>query len=276
MKQILINNIGEDVHFHSVYGLYQRWWKKKSFFSYLSTPRPNHGLMYILSENVQITLKDGKQMNFKFGDILYLPKGLYYSIKFSDKNAEFYSLLINFSMYKKDEDELSFYKDATLLVSSASAKYSDIFYTIINQSIASLHNKLSIMSAFYTLLDLLAQHQEKCSHMDDEYKQIAPATIYIDNHVNENPPIPELAKMCMMSESCFRKHFKKCTKMSPAQYKIKVKILKAKQMLKTDTITTDEIVTALGFYDLSYFYKIFKKETGLTPAEYLQKQKSDL
>ena len=53
---------------------------------------------------------------------------------------------------------------------------------------------------------------------------------------------------------------------------MKSKIKKAVQMLKTDAITTAEIASELNFYDLSYFYKMFKKETGMTPAEYMQKE----
>ena len=64
-----------------------------------------------------------------------------------------------------------------------------------------------------------------------------------------------------------------CTGISPSNYKIKSKIEKAMQMLKTDTISTSEIVSELNFYDLAYFYKMFKKETGLTPAEYIKRTK---
>lgn len=275
-EQIPINKAGESVHFYGVYGLYQRWWKKKSTFSYMTMPRPYHGFMCVLSEEMKITSKNGEQRSFKYGDILYIPKGLCYSVEFYDSKTEFNSLLVNFLMRDEKKGEFVFYNDITRLVSSASARYTDDFYTIINQYAAAVNNRFSIMSAFYSLLDNLARHQEKKMLMSNEYNLIAPAIIYMDSHVNESLSVPELAKMCLMSETCFRKHFRKYMGISPSKYKIKAKIRKAKQMLKTDAITAEDIVTELGFYDLSYFYKIFKRETGVTPAEYLQKENKKL
>ncbi len=45
-------------------------------------------------------------------------------------------------------------------------------------------------------------------------------------------------------------------------------ILEAKRMLMDKKFTVNEIATELGFYDYSYFTRLFKKHTGITPTNF--------
>ncbi len=53
------NGTNEEMIFFNVYGIFLRWTRQSSF-SYLETPRPNHGLMCILCDSVRIEYPDGK------------------------------------------------------------------------------------------------------------------------------------------------------------------------------------------------------------------------
>lgn len=44
-------------------------------------------------------------------------------------------------------------------------------------------------------------------------------------------------------------------------------------MLRDTDMTIDEIVYAVGFGDVPYFYKLFKKINGCTPVKYRQENK---
>ena len=48
----------------------------------------------------------------------------------------------------------------------------------------------------------------------------------------------------------------------------RIRIEKAKKMLENKVILVEQIAALCGFESPSYFIKIFKKETGLTPLEY--------
>lgn len=268
MREILINNIGDNTQFYDVYGIFQIW-NKKSTYSYMANPRPNHGFMCVLCHSITIISNNGNREVFRRGDILYLPKGYSYFVEFYDDKSEFNTLLINFNMRDSLGDDIVFYKKVTRLVSSASARYTDIFLRIINRYRSDVNSYFSLMSDFYGLLDILARHIGKKRLLNNEYKIIAPAIIYIDSHINENTTVAELAKMCLVSETCFRRYFGICMGMNPSRYKIKTKIKKAKQMLGTGDMSANDIAAELGFYDLPYFYKVFKKETGITPAQYV-------
>lgn len=47
-----------------------------------------------------------------------------------------------------------------------------------------------------------------------------------------------------------------------------IKVKKAVTLLKADNISVSSIAETVGFYDLSHFYRVFKKKIGCTPVEY--------
>ncbi|AKN32626.1 AraC family transcriptional regulator [Clostridium carboxidivorans P7] len=64
------------------------------------------------------------------------------------------------------------------------------------------------------------------------------------------------------------KLFKQHTDFTPIQYISKIRVDKAKELLKQGDISILEIAYATGYKSLSNFYKCFKDQTGYTPSEY--------
>ena len=56
--------------------------------------------------------------------------------------------------------------------------------------------------------------------------------------------------------------------MTPLQYRDKLVVDKAKVMLKLEEITISEIAEILGFADVAYFSRFFKKHVGVSPSEF--------
>ena len=78
----------------------------------------------------------------------------------------------------------------------------------------------------------------------------------------------------MMSETAFRRAFLETTGFSPAQYKVHLRIKKAKELIRySPDISTDMLVEELGFTDSSYFYKTFEKVSGETLKQYRKRYK---
>lgn len=69
--------------------------------------------------------------------------------------------------------------------------------------------------------------------------------------------------------------FKQHTDCTPAQYLTKIRIDKAKEMLKQSDTNILEIAYGTGYRSVSTFYKCFKEQTGHTPNEY-RKSRGDL
>lgn len=78
----------------------------------------------------------------------------------------------------------------------------------------------------------------------------------------------ELAGCVYMSPDYLTKLFKKETGMSLSEYIIQKRLALAKQLLEETELSIVEISQRTGFSYSSYFVRIFKKKTGVTPQQY--------
>lgn len=264
MEKIGFNEVSDLVVFSDIYGILQHWDCKKGF-SYLDTPRPNHGFLFILCDRVVITYADKESESYSKGTVLYLPEGLCYGISFYGvANEEKITLLINFKMHTTGGASLCFGTKIFATATGMGELYADEFYKIIF-AFKNTHNSMPLIKAsFYKIIDNILKH----ALADTEHGRVMPAIVYIDRHIEETISVSKLAKLCALSETCFRKYFKADMGMPSSKYIRKRKIEKAMEILRIPESTIGDAAYGLGFYDLSYFCKCFKSETGITPQSY--------
>ncbi|MGJ9460347.1 helix-turn-helix domain-containing protein [Oceanobacillus sp. CF4.6] len=87
---------------------------------------------------------------------------------------------------------------------------------------------------------------------------------FFDKQIDKN----ELAELTFTNLSHLARKFKKETSMTITGYQQMLRINKAKYLLKSETISIEEIAWIVGYDDSSYFTRVFKKETGYTPSYY--------
>ena len=80
-----------------------------------------------------------------------------------------------------------------------------------------------------------------------------------------------LAKQHNVSYSYFRKMFKKYTGVSPGQYHLQLRIMRAKELLISTDKSIKEISYELGFQSIFYFSNLFKRKTGIAPSNFKKK-----
>lgn len=103
----------------------------------------------------------------------------------------------------------------------------------------------------------------------DNSSPVNRAIRYMNSNYMQQISIKEIAYNLNMSESSLCQYFKRVTGISPNQYYTKIKLEKAKEMLKSESVT--ETAFNLGYLNISYFIMIFKKVYGLTPKQYKMK-----
>lgn len=64
--------------------------------------------------------------------------------------------------------------------------------------------------------------------------------------------------------------------MSFLDYLTNVRIEEAIRLLNGQSDTIKEVAAKVGYKDIKQFRMVFKKYTGLTPSEYIQKRKAGL
>lgn len=97
---------------------------------------------------------------------------------------------------------------------------------------------------------------------------IAAALRYIDEHLEQNLSLEELAASQHISPVYFHKLFKKALGVTPYRYILDKKIAIAKNQLIMTNHSCLDIALSLGFSSQSYFNYAFRKETGLTPLQF--------
>lgn len=91
---------------------------------------------------------------------------------------------------------------------------------------------------------------------------------HIQAHLGENIKIPELARLCFLSDSQFRKRFRAQFRFSPREFILRTRLQVASNMLITTDEPIIEISLKCGFSDQSYFTRQFSKFMGKTPKQY--------
>ena len=91
---------------------------------------------------------------------------------------------------------------------------------------------------------------------------------HIQDHLGENIEIPELARLCFLSDSEFRKRFRDQFRFSPREFILRARLKVASKMLINTDEPIIEVSLKCGFSDQSYFTRQFSKFIGKTPKQY--------
>lgn len=271
METLSVNQITHKHIFCDIFGLAQSWngLTKPKGWSFMGSPRPHNGFMYIIEGTVRFSYADGSTEVFKSGDLLYIPKGCEYQTVFFSRPEEIADLLVQFTIRDFGGNEYIFSNKVERLIENTPERIAKDFWTIRSLSANVIKPYLQITKTFYGLLEKI-QAQLIMDEEDDKGKSvIAPAIMYLDFHVGDSISVAELAKMCLLSETAFRKAFKSYTGMSPAKYRTALKIQKAQSMLQSSAeLSVAEVAESLGFYDISHFHKTFTAYVGMTPDKF--------
>lgn len=98
--------------------------------------------------------------------------------------------------------------------------------------------------------------------------QIAPALDYLREHYNEDIRIRDLARVCNVSESHFRRIFQECMNMTPGDHVNVIRIREATRLLLKSHATMEEVAYRVGYGNVSTFNRNFKKMLGVTPYQW--------
>ena len=153
------------------------------------------------------------------------------------------------------------------LYSRKSGQWSGIEKALMNfnlpdqiQSVSEIRQKIIeiIMSCF---------RMEDMSEIDGKTR-IQMAVQFIKEHYSENLTVNDLAEVFNMSPNYFSSIFKKEILQSPVNFITGIRIKEAQEMLVSSNLSVADIAQKTGYEDGQYFFRVFKKYTGMTPLQY--------
>ncbi len=133
------------------------------------------------------------------------------------------------------------------------------------------------LAARARLLELLVHLGRAWSRSQDERPApiaagqrdaVACATAFMEERYSDDLSLRAIADAAYLSPHHFSELFKKRTGLSPWEYLGKLRIERAQELLRTSDAPITEVAMAVGFSDSSYFARVFKTQTGLTPRDW--------
>ena len=94
---------------------------------------------------------------------------------------------------------------------------------------------------------------------------------YIEVHYAESIQVAELAGLCYFSEYHFMRFFKKHMNMTCVQYINNVRLEKSVEQFERGNTSILDVSLSVGFHNLSYFHRAFKKEVSYDTSFLYQK-----
>ncbi len=151
-------------------------------------------------------------------------------------------------------------------------------YHLIDQSVENIYEKfctrIHYCGSIEDIFSLLIHYvQQSLDHILEEKKQadsrpIRIAKQYIKENYMKPISLEEVSDYVGFNASYFSTVFKKETGINFLEYLSEVRMNEAKELLKNTKLNVSEICEKVGYSDVKYFTKFFKRIVGIKPNEY--------
>ncbi|MBR3848702.1 MAG: helix-turn-helix transcriptional regulator [Oscillospiraceae bacterium] len=214
---------------------------------------------------VGIQLRGRAEHTFKFGNFEISEGSLYFLNRRDDYKAEVIEPCEAFSIHFTTYEEID-----TQSFCTSAANPTAIVSILQKAELAKTSGDvLSLLSHLYRLCSEVGRAREKAYAPKD--RRILCAKEYIDTHFSEAGCIDVATGESSLSLRRFCELFKNIYGVTPAKYLTSLKIEHAKGLLITGRFSVGEVSEMCNFSDIYYFSKVFKRETGMTPSEFIKK-----
>ena len=224
-------------------------------------------LLYYTKGKEKFFLKDGITSDAKEGSFIFFkPYEKQHRINESSVVAESYFICFN----APDDFDLLGFESGKVYNAPLVMKVCDSFEEIIKEiQLRNPHFEKICASKLFEILSNLKRTQEPLNFEMMQYGDKIASVITLMRRKNyfENT-LEEYAEICKMSKFHFLRVFKEITGESPIEYRNKIRIERAKELLHDKNLSIKEVGIKLGYNSPSYFCDAFKKKTGISPKEY--------
>jgi len=118
------------------------------------------------------------------------------------------------------------------------------------------------------LLHAVEQFRQSLQERGNRSRFVELAIDFTEQHFTEPLTMNQVADHLFLNPSYFSKLFHEKTGETFSKYLIRLRISKAKELLKQTTLKIYEVAEQVGYQDFRHFVKLFKEQEGMTPAQY--------
>lgn len=225
-----------------------------------STGRGRSCLMLIIEGNCEFEWM-GEKTQVRAGGLVYLPESSHHIYRTTSETIRY--IQINFNMLLEDGQTFNLSDHPLLLEDTLDEEGQMLCHQI---QAAFFSDSLRMQSLMYHLFSRLSAGAREGSRDSIIHSRLSPALQKLEQTVTREVPTRELAALCSLSETHFRRLFRRYTGLSPTGYRNQMRVRLACRLLKDPASTVSEIAWQLGFESLYYFSRVFRAETGKSPS----------
>ncbi len=234
---------------------------------------PHFELLYMI-RGVREMEFNGRLFKARAGDLIVFKPG--------DEHVEFAgTACVSYFYLRFKPEELAGAKvslpdalDASpVLALPGKGQFIDIFNRMLDEQASCSEDSRLLMNAY--LLEFLVKLRRAMGEtMGESYpgesvdSRILGAMEQIQRGIGGELDLERVAKRAFMSASHFSHAFKERFGESPKSYQVRKRVEMAKDMLRDSSMSAMEIAHELGYADPYFFYRQFKRKTGMTPSEF--------
>ena len=94
---------------------------------------------------------------------------------------------------------------------------------------------------------------------------------YINLNYTERITLDDLSKKLSINKYYLQKLFKRYVGLSPNEYVIRMRLTRAKELLRTTNLSVSQVSMDVGISNIGHFITLFKQHEGITPNAYRQR-----
>ena len=224
-------------------------------------------LLFVRGGSLQYLL-DARRYRLQAGDIVFIPPNTSHRPLFLDKLVEPYSRFVLWvsPLYAGQLNE-AFPQDGLLpaeafVLRTAATPWQETLGALFRAGVQESYNHQTAR----------ARAGEHALRPQAERQELLDALlVYIENHLQDRITLADTARRFLVSESSVNQLFRKRMKVSFYRFVTQRRLIAAKVLLQ-DGLPAEQISARVGFGDYSSFYRAFKREYGISPAEYRRLQ----
>lgn len=220
-----------------------------------------------------------ERIHTSHGDILSIPAGLSHSVVIPENPAEPYRRYVLWLSQEYLQilqtmflgESLPSSSEACLFPSGAAAweHLAEYFHRCIQESERRLFRWDAAVFGIATELSvhLARLWQGMQGDEQDKPELLDQITRYVENHLSERITLADAASRFWVSQSTVSQLFRRRVGVSFYRYVTLRRLSESKVLIKSG-IPMEQVSISVGFQDYSSFYRAFKAEYGLSPAQY--------
>ncbi|WP_010530023.1 helix-turn-helix domain-containing protein [Lentibacillus jeotgali] len=235
-------------------------WKKRE------KPMPNYDLFYVWNGEGELVL-NGETYRIEKGHCFLFKPGDETTATHNPQNP-FVLTYIHFDVMDTPQLIPSSHQIVDKRINFESLLTQYVRLSLIQPYGAKIEAKLILKQL---VIQLLREEKEKQAELKDASHSLVETVREIANHIQQHPGKPHtvgsLAARADLSERYFSQKFKKIIGHTVKTYIVYCRIKRAEHLLHYAGMTVTETASVLGYNDLHFFSRQFKKYTGKSPSQ---------